>query len=400
MLPLEGLKVVDLTRMLVGPTCTMLLADLGAEVIKIEPPAGDDTRYLQTRDEPNDCPFFLSINRNKRGVVLDLASVDGLEAFNRLVADADILVHNYRNGIVDKLGIDAATIRARHPQLIYCAISAFGEEGPYSARPGTDVLFQAMTGLMAITGEPDGAPIRAAAPLVDVTTGISALSGILTALIQRGQTGQGDLVNVSLFDQSAFMQSPLLSWSAAENANPPRLGNRSPMALILQIETADGTIMASIPNNKFWRLLCTMIGDPALADDPRFRDISSRLDNQDDIADLLRPHFSEGTTAEWVDRLVDAGVPCGAVTDYLQVLEDPQLASNGMFLRVGRVAGGHAGEELPVLAPPFRLSSVPYAVRLQPPNLGRDTADVLTELGFTPEEQSAFGTGRKGAVRA
>lgn len=381
MLPLSGIKVVDLTRMLVGPTCTMLLADLGADVIKIEPPAGDDTRYLQTRDEPDDCPYFLSINRNKRGIVLDLATEQGKAAFHALLEDADIVVHNYRAGIVEKLGIDADTVRAAHPYIIYCAISAFGESGPYSARPGTDVLFQAMTGLMSITGEPEGGPIRAAAPVVDVTTGISALSGILAALIQRSQTGEGDVVNVSLFDQSAFMQSPLLSWSAAEAADPPRLGNRSPMALILQIETSDGTIMASIPNNKFWRLLCAVIGSPELSNDSRFADIPSRLALQQEIADALRPHFAEGTTTEWLEKLVNAGVPCGAVTTYTETLADPQLAANGMFLEVDRVAGEHAGEQLTVLAPPFRLGGVEYGVRIQPPTLGRDTESVLAEAG-------------------
>ena len=263
-MPLEGIRVVDLTRMIVGPTATMLLADMGAEVIKIEPRAGDDTRYMQTRHDPERCPFFLALNRNKRGIVLDLTTDEGLGVFRRLVARADVLVHNFRPGIVEKLKLAYDDVRSIKPDIIYCSISAFGERGSYSKRPGTDILFQAMGGLMSITGEPDGRPLRAGAPIIDVSTGVSAGFAILGALIRRMRSGQGDYVDVSLFEQTVFLQSPMFSWSLMEGINPPRLGNRSPMALILDLATSDGYLMVAIPTPKFWKIFCDTIAMPEL----------------------------------------------------------------------------------------------------------------------------------------
>jgi crotonobetainyl-CoA:carnitine CoA-transferase CaiB-like acyl-CoA transferase len=384
--PLDGIRVLDLTRMIVGPTCTMLLADMGADVVKVEPRAGDDVRYMQTTFDPEYCPFFLAVNRNKRGMVLDLTAPEGLAVFRRLVARADVLVHNFRPGVVEKLHITYDEVRAIVPDIIYCSISAFGDTGPYAKRPGTDVLFQAMGGLMSISGEPDGRPLRAGAPIIDVTTGVSAAFAITAALMQRMKTGRGDYVELSLYDQTVFMQSPVFSWFLKAKQNPPRLGNRSPMALILDLRTKDGYLMAAIPSTKFWKILCQLVNLPELGTDPRFRTTALRLEHQQALMDLLDPRFTAETTAVWVERLVAAGLPCGPVRSYGEIVADPQLAHNGTFLPMDHEVAGPTQ----VVSAPFRIRGLPVRIEKTPPTLGRDTAAVLSEAGYTDDEIKAL----------
>jgi crotonobetainyl-CoA:carnitine CoA-transferase CaiB-like acyl-CoA transferase len=360
----------------------MLLADMGADVVKVEPRAGDDVRYMQTTFDPEYCPFFLAVNRNKRGIVIDLTTQDGLEVFRRLVARADVLVHNFRPGVVEKLGITYDQVRAIVPEIVYCSISAFGDTGPYAKRPGTDVLFQAMGGLMSISGEPDGRPLRAGAPIIDVTTGVSAAFAIMAALMQRMKTGRGDYVELSLYDQTVFMQSPVFSWFLKARENPPRLGNRSPMALILDLRTKDGYLMAAIPSTKFWKLLCRIVDLPGLATDPRFQTTALRLKHQQALMDLLDPRFTAETTAVWVERFVAAGLPCGPVRTYDEIVNDAQLAHNGTFLPIDHEVAGTTR----VVNAPFRIHGIPVRVERTPPTLGRDTAEVLREAGYTDDE--------------
>jgi crotonobetainyl-CoA:carnitine CoA-transferase CaiB-like acyl-CoA transferase len=384
--PLHGIRVLDLTRVIVGPTATMLLGDMGAEIIKLEPRAGDDTRYMQQGDDPDACPYFLAVNRNKRGMVLDLTRAEGLAVFRDLAARADVLVHNFRPGIVERLKIAYDDVRAVAPRIVYCAISAFGDSGPYAGRPGTDVVFQAMGGLMSITGEPGGRPYRAGAPIVDVAAGVSAAFAILAALIRRMNTGEGDYISGSLFDQAVFLQSPLFTWSAQERSNPPRVGNHSPLVLVLDLETADGTVIVSIPGGKFWRLFCTVIGMPALIADDRFRTAKGRLRNQAAVMALAGPPFRAETTRIWVDRLVAAGVPCGPVQFYDEVLSDPQLACNGTFLSMERASA----EASRVVNFPFRLRHAPIGIERSAPTLGRDTDAILVELGYDEAKIAAL----------
>jgi crotonobetainyl-CoA:carnitine CoA-transferase CaiB-like acyl-CoA transferase len=378
--------VLDVTRMIVGPTATMLLADMGADVVKVEPPAGDDVRYMQTTYDPEHCPFFLSVNRNKRGIVLDLTKPAGLEICRRLAARADVFVHNFRPGVVERLGLSYDDIRGVKPDIVYCSISAFGETGPIARRPGTDVLFQAMGGLMSISGEPDGRPLRAGAPIIDVTTGVSAAFAILSALVRRMKTGEGDKIELSLYDQAVFMQSPVFSWFLKAKQNPPRLGNRSPMALILDLRTADGDILVAIPSTKFWRSFCKVAGMPELAADERFQTTALRLKNQQTLMDLLDARFRGETTDTWAERLVAAGVPCGPVRTYEQVVADPQLVANGTFLDMDHEVAGRTR----VVNAPFRIGKVPVKVERAAPTLGRDTAEVLRELGYEEHEIKAL----------
>jgi crotonobetainyl-CoA:carnitine CoA-transferase CaiB-like acyl-CoA transferase len=364
----------------------MLLADMGADVVKVEPPAGDDVRYMQTTYDPDYCPFFLSVNRNKRGIVLDLTKPAGLDVFRRLAARADVFVHNFRPGVVEKLGLAYDDVRAVRSDIIYCSISAFGETGPIARRPGTDVLFQAMGGLMSISGEPDGRPLRAGAPIIDVTTGVSAAFAILSAVIRRMKTGEGDKIELSLYDQSVFMQSPVFSWFLKARQNPPRLGNRSPMALILDLRTADGDLLVAIPSTKFWRSFCAVAGMPELATDERFQTTALRLKHQQPLMDLLDPRFRSETTDTWAERLVGAGVPCGPVRSYEQVVADPQLAANGTFLEMDHPVAGRTR----VVNAPFRIRHVPVTVERPAPTLGRDTTEVLRELGYDDPEIKAL----------
>jgi crotonobetainyl-CoA:carnitine CoA-transferase CaiB-like acyl-CoA transferase len=396
-LPLSGLKVVDFTRMLVGPTCTMVLADLGADVVKIEAPAGDDARFFQNRTAPNDCPFFFAVNRNKRGVVIDLTHPEGKQIVHRLVEGADVVVHNFRVGIVERLGIDYESMKSLRSDLIYCAISAFGEDGPYSKRPGTDVLFQAMSGMMSLSGEPDGKPLRAAAPIIDMSTGISAAAGVLAALFKRERTGLGGYVSASLFNQSVFVQAPIIAWSDREGVDPPRLGNRSITALILELFASDGMMLVAIPNEKFWHLFCSIAKVPELMGDPRFASVAVRLEHQTEIDQLTRSAFASDTVENWMRLLVDAGVPSAPVLRYEQVLSDPQLASNEMLLdippRSDVTSAGGADSDAGILPMPrvanlpFSLAGHPVTVRMAPPLLGEHTDDVLTELGYTEEKR-------------
>ncbi|HZS81958.1 MAG TPA: CoA transferase [Stellaceae bacterium] len=384
--PLDGIRVVDLTRVIVGPVATMLLADMGADVVKVEPPAGDDTRYLQAEHNPESCPYFIAVNRNKRSIVADITAPEGREIVGRLIAGADVLVHNFRPGIVERLGIDYAAARAIRPDIVYCSISAFGEDGPYARRPGTDVLLQAMGGLMSITGEPNGRPMRAGAPVIDMAAGISAAFAVVSALLRRLRTGEGEYIEGSLFDQAVFLQSPLFSAAALGKRNPERLGNWSPLALVMDLRARDGDLLVSLPSAKFWRLFCEVVGMPELRADARFRSTVSRLANQQSLMELLAPRFRAETVARWVERLVAAGVPCGPVLSYDAVLSDPQLERNRAFIAMDHEVAGPTK----VVNFPFRLRHAPVAATRPAPTLGKHTDEILRELGYDTEAIGAL----------
>lgn len=382
MQPLEGVRVLDISRMVAGPTTGMLLADMGADVVKIEPPTGDDARYMNWRYTPDAAPFFIAANRNKRGIVLDLRDEAGLAAFDRLVADADVLIHNYPGGLADKIGVGYERLSGINPRLVHCAISGFGERGPWSSRLGIDSLVQAMGGMMSVTGEPDGPPLRVGAPVVDSAAGASAVAAICAALFARERSGHGDAVSVSLLAQATFMQGPLFAYAQDTGANPPRMGNRSPLALIIEGRASDGTLLVGIPTDKFWKRFCAAIGAPELADHELLQSQRDRIGQQDLIAELVADPIAAQPVDHWLEVFGEARLPTAPLLDYAQVVAHPHVQAAELFLEVD--IGDGDLRRTP--GAPWALASAPVEARDAPPALGEDTTEVLREAGFTAEE--------------
>jgi crotonobetainyl-CoA:carnitine CoA-transferase CaiB-like acyl-CoA transferase len=393
MLPLEGLLVVDFTRVLSGPYCTMLLADMGARVIKIEQPGrGDDTRAWGPPFAGAESAYFLSINRNKESLTVDLKQPEGRRIVERLLDRADVLVENFRPGTTDRLGLGYEASAARWPRLVYCSISGFGQTGPRRDEPGYDAVIQAESGLMSITGERDGPPVRLGVAIADIVAGMSAAHGIALALLARARTGRGQRVDIGMLDATAG----LLTYQAASyfvTGEPPRrLGNTHPT--IVPYETfaaADGDLIITVGNDDIWRRFCDAIEAPSLASDARFADNRARLAHYDELKPLLAARLRSRTRAEWIERFAAARVPCGSVKDIGEALTDPQIAARSMIERVEHAALG----AIRVLGVPIKLSETPGSVRTAPPTLGQHTDQILREdLGLTDEAIAALRASR------
>lgn len=379
--PLSGIRVVDLSRMVAGPTTAMLLADLGADVVKVEPPSGDDARYMNWRHRPDQAPFFMAANRNKRGIVLDIRAAEGLEVLDELVARADVFIHNFTPAVAEKAGVGFGRLSALNPRLIHCSISAFGEHGPWADRPGIDSLVQAMSGLMSITGEPDGRPLRAGAPIIDTTSPLAATTAILAALRRRDADGTGESISISLLRQAVFMQSPLFAFAQDRGESPGRMGNHSPLALILELAAADGTVLVGIPTEKFWRRFIELL-DLAIGEDARLRTQRDRIENVHLIDDAIKDVAPGRTTSEWLDLLAAARLPCAPVLEYDAVAAHPQVQAEELLVSFDD-AGVCSG-------PPWRFGTGPSRPATPPPSLGHDTDAVLAELGLAPARIAAL----------
>jgi crotonobetainyl-CoA:carnitine CoA-transferase CaiB-like acyl-CoA transferase len=382
---LAGMRVLDLTQVMSGPFCTMILADLGADVIKIESPAaGDQTRKswgYAVRGE--DSRAFLSLNRNKRSVALDLKTAEGLAHLRALVRTADVVIENFRPGVAKRLGVDYETLSADQPSLIYASISGFGQTGPYANYPGYDLIAQAMTGVMSITGEPGGAPVKSGLPVADLGAGMFCAIGILGAYVERQRSGRGQYLETSLFE-SALALSVWEStefWATGEA--PVALGSANRMSAPYQaIATADGWVTIGANNEKLWRTLCAVLGRDDLVADPRFADNNLRMANRPELIGLLTPVFQTRTTDAWVAALLAAGVPAGPIRNYQEVLDgDPHVQARGMVQHFDHPVEG----VVPVLASPIKLQRTPATVRTPPPLLGEHTEAVLAEAGRVPE---------------
>ncbi|MBO0812044.1 MAG: CoA transferase [Microlunatus sp.] len=375
---LAGLRVLDLSQVMSGPFCTMILADLGADVIKIENPSGGD----QTRKSwgysviGDDSRAFLSLNRNKRSVVLDLKEDADRDRFFDLVRSADIVVENFRPGITARLGVDYETVREVNPKIIYASISGFGQTGPYANYPGYDLIAQAMTGVMSVMGEPGRPPIKSAIPIADLGAGMFLAIAILAAVTARGRTGEGQYVETSLFEAALAMSvwESTEFWSTGKSPQP--IGSANRMSAPYQaLATKDGYLTIGANNEKLWRILCAVLDAPELLTDPRFIDNDSRLSNRDILATELEKRFAARTTDEWVEALLDAGVPAGPIRDYEQVLtSDPHARARDMVISFEHPVEGttHA------LGSPLKLRGTP--VRSQPsppPLLGEHSEEIL-----------------------
>ncbi len=393
--PLSGITILDFTRVLSGPYCTMALADLGARVIKLEHPGrGDDTRRWGPPFVGEESAYFLSVNRNKESIAIDFKTPGGREVVERLLAMADVIVENFRPGTLDALGLDAATVRASRPALIYCSISGYGQTGPRRDEPGYDAVMQAEGGLMSITGAADGPPYRLGVAIVDIVSGLFAAQGVLAALVARGNTGQGQVVDIGMLDATTALLTYQAGNYFATGAVPGRMGNRHPtIAPYETFATRDGDLALAVGNDGLWQAFCRAADLADLAVDPRFATNALRLANYEVLKPRLVAVFASRTRAEWSARLLEHGVPCGGVRTVDEVFADPQTVSREMVQTVAHATLG----EVRVTGVPVKLSETPGSVRTGPPTLGQHSAAILVELGY--DQQAVRALADSGAVR-
>jgi CoA:oxalate CoA-transferase len=376
--PLEGILVLDLTRVLAGPWCTLLLRDLGARILKIERPGrGDDARAIGPFVEGRSA-YFLSLNRGKESLALDLRAPADRALFERLLARADVLVENFRPGVLDRLGYGWETLRGRHPRLVYAAISGFGRTGPLADRPAYDLIAQAMGGLMSITGPPDGPPTRVGTSIGDLAAGLFGALGVTAALRDRDRTGRGTLVDVAMLDCQVAILENAIARFAATGTVPGPLGSRHPsIAPFEAFATADGHLVVAAGNDALFRRLAAALERPGLADDPRFATNEARCAARDALAHALGAAFAERTTDAWLARLEAAGIPCGPIQDVAQVLAHPQVRARNMVVRVEDPGAG----AFPVAGNPIKSPVVPDPPDRPPaPTLDGDRARILDWL--------------------
>lgn len=385
-LPLSGYTILDLSVMTAGPVSTMLLGDLGADVIKVEEPRrGDLARDLGNQFVNGESVQFLSQNRNKRSLRLDLKSPSGRDVFLRLSKNADVIVENFRPGTVDRLGIGYDAVRAVNPKIVYASASAFGQSGPYAAWPANDPIVQAVAGLMDMTGEPGGLPVRVGAPLPDFGAAAMLAFGVATALLHRERTGEGQKLDTSLLSAALFSTIPRDGETVRSGKSPARLGSGHPtMVPYRNYEGSDGAyFFAACFTEKFWNNLCGALGRPELASDERFKSNTLRTENRHQIDGILEDEFARHPAAYWVKNLSEADVPCALVQDYHTALTtDPQVRHIGAVIEMDHPVAG----KMTNLANPVNLHGTPAELRRPPPVLGEHSAEVLTQNGFSASE--------------
>lgn len=386
--PLNGLRVFDLTRILAGPTCTQILGDLGADVIKIERPgAGDDTRkfappFLKDDKGRNteESAYFASANRNKRSVTLDLTQEKGQEVARRLIAKSDILAENFKTGGLDKYGLGYAQLKDPFPSLVYCSITGFGHTGPYAKRPGYDVLIQGMGGFMSVTGDPDGDPQKAGIPISDLMAGMYAAVAINAALRHRELTGEGQFLDIGMLDTTTAMLSIMGANYLSTGEVPPRLGNAHPNIVPYQsFPTADGDIVMAVGNDAQFERFCELAGCMELTEDERFSTNGARVQNRETIIPMLRDIIAQKPSKFWLDGLQERSVSCGPINKLDEVFADPQVQAREMQLKMPHPAAGD--KPIDLIASPIRMSETPTSYRHSPPLLGQHTDEVLREIG-------------------
>jgi formyl-CoA transferase len=386
---LSHLRVLDLTRVLAGPWCTQTLADLGADVIKIERPGiGDDTRqwgppYARDADghDTTEAAYYLAVNRNKRSVTLDIATAQGQAIIRRLVAQCDVLVENYKVGDMARYGLDFDSLQALNPRLVYCSVTGFGQTGPYAPRPGYDFIVQGMGGFMSVTGErdslPGGSPQKAGVAIADLFTGANATIAILAALSHRDRSGQGQYLDICLLDTQVAMMANMAANFLASDKPPVRWGNAHPNIVPYQVfKAADGWVIVACGNDGQFRKLVDAGGHSQLAGDPRFATNPQRVRHRDVLVPLLEQMMVRRTRSEWIATLEAAGVPCGPINDMADVFRDPQVLARGMRLDLPHPTAG----QVSVPASALKLSDTPVSYRRPPPLLGEHTREVLREL--------------------
>ena len=392
--PLSHVRVLDLSRVLAGPWAGQNMADLGAEVIKVERPrAGDDSRAFGppwVKDAhgqaTRDSAYFTSANRGKKSITLNIAAPEGQAVVRELAAVSDVLIENYKFGDLARYGLAYEDLRTVNPGLIYCSVTGFGQTGPYRERPGYDFMIQGMGGMMSVTGEPDGQPQRAGVPVADIITGMYASIAICAALAHRAETGVGQHLDLALLDSQIALLAYQNTNYFATGKPPTRIGNLHPNIVPYQpFRTADGDVIIACGNDNLYRKFCVAAGCGELADDPRFATNGKRVENRAELTRLLAEVFRQRSTREWVGLLEAAGVPNGPINDVAQVFEEPQVKARGVRIELEHAAGA----PLPMVASPMRFSETPLEYRQAPPLLGQHTDQVLRELLGKSEAQLA-----------
>jgi len=386
--PLHGIRVIDFTQAMAAPFCTMNLADMGADVIKIEPPGeGEPTRQLGAAQKNGHSATFMTMNRDKRGIAVDLKQPEGVEIVRKLVATADVFVQNYRPGVVKRLGLDFDSLKGVNPRLIYCQISGFGNTGPYASRGGYDLIAQGMSGVISVTGDEDGPPAKSGIPLADLAAGLFGAYGILAALEYRERTGEGQLVDTSLLEAAMA----LTVWESAEywttGSAPKPMGSAHRNSAPYQaLRAADGYFNIGAGNDKLYAALCAALGRKELLEDRRFATRAARHANRRELVAELERTTETQSRAVWLERLEKAGVPAGPINNYAEALADPHALARGMVVDLVHPGAG----DIKALGVPVKLSETPGAVDRAAPLLGQHTAEILKELCYSESQQKAL----------
>lgn len=385
---LEGIRVLDLTRALAGPYCTMLLADYGAEVIKVElPGTGDDTRGWGPPFVKGESAYFLSINRNKKSLTLDMKHPRSKEILERMIKHSDILVENFRPGTADRLGLGYPQVKEINPAIIYCSISGFGQDGPYRELPGFDQTLQGMGGMMSITGEPEGPPLKVGVAIADISGGMFAAFGIMLALYYRQKTGKGQWVDTSLLDSQVAWLTYRAGEYFASGKLPEKVGSGHPMIVPYQaFKAKDEYINIAVGNDQLWKRFCKVVNLENLMDDPRFATNAKRVENRKELIPIISRVIETKTGNEWLKLFEEAGIPAGPIYTLDKLFADPQVIHRKMVVEIDHPKAG----KIKVTGVPVKLSETPGAITSPPPLLGQHNWEVLEALGYSKEEIERF----------
>jgi len=386
--PLESITVLDLSRALAGPYCTMMLADMGAEIIKIEMPGrGDDSRSWGPPFVEGESAYFMSVNRNKKSITLNLKSEKSKEIIEKLIKKADVVVENFRPGTMDKLGLSYENVAELNPEIIYASISGFGQDGPYRLLPGFDQVIQGMGGLMSVTGEPGGPPIKVGVAVADIAGGMFAAYGIMIALFNRQRTGKGQMIDVSLLDSQVAWLTYRAGSFFASGKIPQPLGSGHPNIVPYQAFKANDTyVNIAVGNDQLWQKFCSAVGLEDIVENPKFATNAKRVENRNELVNIISNIVSSKNAQEWLDILTKAGVPCGPIYTLDEIFTDPQVLHRNMVKDLDHIKAG----KIKVTGVPVKLSATPGEILTAPPVLGQHTKEILLEIGYSDNDIEKF----------